>query len=1059
MIHIDTLGEGLLKISSPHERLSGKFKLAMSTALATVMMAPVVHAQDNNSEEAADEVVVTGIRQALRDARDLKRNADTAIDSITASDVSTLPDLSVAEALARIPGVVVQRFSLGGSEGDFPSPEGGGNLIRGLTLVRTELNGRDTFSANGGRALDFGTIPPELVGGVDVYKNTSADLIEGGIGGTVNLRTLEPFDRPDGFVVLTLDGTYTDLRDEFTPDFSIIAGDRWDTSGGEFGLLGSFSSSELKSDLNGFQVGQLAPIEVAPGQTIAIPGGFQLRTNEVDRERDSYYIAGQWQSDDGTLKATAKYARIENNIETNERTTEWFSDGESWPLTNLVGDFTTSSFSSPGVPLCNGSNDPTPADPTCEQTLPVSGLYETGVISNNLRDWIGADGANFTNLAINRQDESMTDDVSLNVKWRPSDQWYVNLDYHRTTARFDRTELWGGTRFFSNFTVNPDLDNPEVSFIAAPNNNPRRRFTDGTFAGAWDGGNALSSDLSDPANNFLLFSADTIQQNEGNMDAFRADVEYEFENDGWFDGIAVGGRIAEREQTNRQAGLNWAAVAPPWDGATGQTYLPVDQLSGQGFEVVDLSDFFRGGVVQGDNTNFVFADRALLSDYDAWVSSLAGESLLAQRTNNQCGTNDPQFGDWSPLRINGSVDFACRGTVGDIVEETVNLYAKLDFGNEFNNGMSIDGNIGLRYSSSEVSGDGVVSYVDITSVDSRTLAPDTAAFFDQANEEIAGEFNSDEQWLPSLNVKWNLNDEMLLRFGVSKNITRPNIAQLRSSRTLVAAQRFVTDDTTIPATTTAVETNQINIFGGNPNLKPIEAWNYDLSYEYYFGDDNSFTFSLFHKDISQNIIEASETRDVIALDGRQVPIVFNGDLNQDQAKITGFEAAYQHFFDNLPGFLSNTGVQANYTYVAAETNAPLPIVDADGDGTPDSFERIYRFGVSDFLGLSEHSANIVGIYQDDKLEARLAYNWRSEYVSSYRDFVTGNPIFQEDRGYLDGSIKYDLTDALQLRLQVANILDTKAKATQQIDATGQRFARTSFVGDRRIRIGVRYQFD
>jgi len=69
--------------------------------MATVMMAPVVHAQDNNSEEAADEVVVTGIRQALRDARDLKRDADTAIDSITASDVSTLPDLSVAEALAR----------------------------------------------------------------------------------------------------------------------------------------------------------------------------------------------------------------------------------------------------------------------------------------------------------------------------------------------------------------------------------------------------------------------------------------------------------------------------------------------------------------------------------------------------------------------------------------------------------------------------------------------------------------------------------------------------------------------------------------------------------------------------------------------------------------------------------------------------------------------------------------------------------------------------------------------------------------------------------------------
>jgi outer membrane receptor protein involved in Fe transport len=144
--------------------------------------------------------------------------------------------------------------------------------------------------------------------------------------------------------------------------------------------------------------------------------------------------------------------------------------------------------------------------------------------------------------------------------------------------------------------------------------------------------------------------------------------------------------------------------------------------------------------------------------------------------------------------------------------------------------------------------------------------------------------------------------------------------------------------------------------------------------------------------------------------------------------------------------------------VDAKTNAPLPIQDADGDGAPDSFEQIFRFGVDNFLGLSEHAANLIGIYQDEKLELRLAYNWRSEYLSSYRDFVSGNPIFQEDRGYLDGSFKYDFNDNFQFRAQIANILDTKAKATQQIDADGQRFARTSFVGDRRIRVGLRYQF-
>ena len=103
------------------------------------------YAQENTASaeetyvEEEGEVVTTGIRQAIKTARDLKRNADTAVDSITASDVGALPDLSVAEALARVPGVVVQRFGLGGSQGDFPSPDGGGNLIRGLTLVRSEI--------------------------------------------------------------------------------------------------------------------------------------------------------------------------------------------------------------------------------------------------------------------------------------------------------------------------------------------------------------------------------------------------------------------------------------------------------------------------------------------------------------------------------------------------------------------------------------------------------------------------------------------------------------------------------------------------------------------------------------------------------------------------------------------------------------------------------------------------------------------------------------------------------------------------------------------------------
>jgi len=114
--------------------------------------------------------------------------------------------------------------------------------------------------------------------------------------------------------------------------------------------------------------------------------------------------------------------------------------------------------------------------------------------------------------------------------------------------------------------------------------------------------------------------------------------------------------------------------------------------------------------------------------------------------------------------------------------------------------------------------------------------------------------------------------------------------------------------------------------------------------------------------------------------------------------------------------------------------------------------------VDDLLGLSESSYNLIGIYQDDQFEARLAYNWRSEYVSSYRDFITGNPITQEDIGFLDASFRWDLTDQVQLRLQGANLLDTRSVASQQVDALGQSFARASFANDRRYEIGIRYEF-
>lgn len=1028
--------------------------------------AQVENVSDNTTEEEArqDTVVVQGIRGSLSNAQAIKRDADTFVDSITASDVSTLPDLSVAEALARVPGVVVQRFTLGNSDADFPSPEGSGNLIRGLQFVRSEFNGRDAFSANGGRSLDWSSVPPELIGGVDVYKNQSADLIEGGIGGSINLRTLEPFDRDGMTAVFIADGTYTDLAEEWSPGFSAVLGNRWETDMGEFGLLGSASTSELKSLINGFQLGQLTPLVDPTGSNpdlsgrddpnataadrIAVPTGFQLRTNEVERIRDSYYLAGQWRSPDGDMELTAKYIRVENEVDSDERTLEWFHDGESWRGTDILGALETTPFSSDGLSVCNGSNDTAfEGIGSCEQTRPVSGgLFEAGIISNNLRDWTGARGANFSNLGINQVQESMTQDLSLNFKWRPADQWFVELDGHVTEAESSLERLWIGTRFFSDFYLRPDLDNPEVTLILDPENNPNRRAGTGP----------VPTSSSDPNSSFLLFAADQFEDNDGDLYALRGDVEYEFADDGWFDSVQFGARYAEREQTNRAAGLNWAGVAPPWAGGG---YLPYAEISQPATELVDFSGFFRGGVVRGPNTEVIFPSRTLLNDYDSFAALVASDPNITP--------GDGSFGpDWNPLRTDGVVDYS-RGTIGEITETTENFYARLNFGNEFENGMSLDGNIGMRYSSTTVTSEGSLDYVEFSddttpgiNDNPREFLPEAAAYFDQAS--ISGDSDrTDERWLPSLNVKWNLNDDMLIRFGYSEAITRPNVSDLRADQSAFGPTTFFVnpdagpDD---PDRVTDIVLQEVRIQGGNPDLEPIEATNWDLSFEWYFGDDSSFTASVFRKELDNIIIFSEQNIGSVTLDGNTVPINFIGLINQDEGEINGIELAYTQFYDFLPGAFGNLGLQANYTYIDSEAT-PLPeFQDADGDGQADNFDTTFRFGIDRLLGLSEHTANIVGIYQDDRLEARLAYNWRSDYVGSYRDFITGNPIFQEETGFLDASLKYDLTDQVQLRFQAANLLDTKNKATQQVDAAGQRYGRSSFIFDRRFEFGIRWQY-
>jgi TonB-dependent receptor len=200
-----------------------------------------------------DEIIVTGYRKSLQNAQKIKRDANTLVDVITAEDIGALPDRSVAEALQRVPGVNISRFEQRNDPDRF-SVEGSGVIIRGLPYVRSELNGRDIFSANGGRELSFNDVSPELLGRVEVFKNNTADMIDGGISGTVNLVTRKPLDRRGLHLAGTVEANYGDLAKKWSPGFSVLGSDTFETGIGTFGLQLAYAQSELVTRTDASQI-------------------------------------------------------------------------------------------------------------------------------------------------------------------------------------------------------------------------------------------------------------------------------------------------------------------------------------------------------------------------------------------------------------------------------------------------------------------------------------------------------------------------------------------------------------------------------------------------------------------------------------------------------------------------------------------------------------------------------------------------------------------------------------------------------------------------------------
>ena len=274
-------------------------KTRLATAVAVSMVgfgavATPVTAQEGASQQVLEEVVVKGIRKALERGVDTKRDADGVIDSISAEGIGKFPDNNLAESLQRISGVSIDRS---GGEGQAITVRGFGPEFNTVLL-----NGRQLASESDTRGFSFDTVAAEMVSGIDVAKTASASTQSGGVGSTVNIRTLRPFDSPGLKLAGSVKAQYESLSGQTSPHVSGIFSNTYaeDT----FGVLIAVTSQERDVQLDWAQTnGWLENVGVPQSEinggagfngNIFTPRNFDLLQSTQQRDRTNANIVLQF---------------------------------------------------------------------------------------------------------------------------------------------------------------------------------------------------------------------------------------------------------------------------------------------------------------------------------------------------------------------------------------------------------------------------------------------------------------------------------------------------------------------------------------------------------------------------------------------------------------------------------------------------------------------------------------------------------------------------------------------------------------------------------------------
>jgi len=1048
---------------------------AQDTVLAQNAGAPADQAATAPQVEEEETVVVTGIRASQQAAIDIKRDETAIVDAISAEDIGKLPDVTIVDALQRISGVQIQRNA----------GEGTSVNIRGLPQVITLLNGEQYLSAGnlGSAQPNLNDVPAQLMNAVVVYKTQELRNALSGISGTIDLRTRRPFDLRSG---LTLSGQGEYARGTQTKHndylFSGLASWRNDTIGI---MVGAAKSKANLGNSYAGTGGSIFGVNDWGGTrpNYIEPHGYEFFNREVERDRFGFNAAVQLKVADGfTVTGEVFHTELVEhnrasgvNISNRWNGLGWTTPTESTPSSvngpngtpwldvdaydldvwwfNSFSVNRTTKNKSTNYNLSIDYDDDGPFTFSARALKANANLRSmNGQVQGDLSNWqYGADRA-FT-LFRNPADRTRGTFYPANIASQYPASQYSNGVVGSNGGRYVNPNPLGyGSDPLLNLNISGK--NPSISGF------------DRVIGGGL-GPNSTLKDYMANLDSYAVgaFSSEGNQENHSDLGVFRADGSYEFEEGGLFGllgRVDVGVRRSDRSTQIRNFHLfsNFYAGngASEPEGCSAQWKaidVVMNQNQCQAGEFVSNPAFnpaatvgatpgncgadglantptcFQGYTVNRPTKLNQYNNVHFQTDWGGVVNGMPGMWVADPRDfDDVVAFQNRAFGNTEEVIIPGNTYDV------DLVEESAYLNTAWATG-------------GFKLS-------GGVKIINTRLTVRQNLTGETRNYGDtnlDTGDVVTRRSYTD--WLPTAIASYDITPNFRVRAAFAKTMIPLDLGNYGGGLTISTADSPCTG--TPGPTDAPCGIRQVTgaNSSGNPGLNPWRSNNYDLSLEYYLGRATLFNVGLFKLNINSFVTTGQTTGEFADQDGvirRTVPV--SQPIQGDGGSLQGLEAGAKiAFSDVLPGmsFLRNFGIDANYTFSDSEQQR----LDLTGEKLP-------------FQDNSKHQVNLVGWYQDDHFQARIAYNYRTARLAStvgtYQIGMDGTtaingtiPLFQDTSQYVDVNLTYNVNDQFAIYANGSNVFGERERYFYQLDEDSRQYASQNRF-EPRYSAGVRVRF-